>query len=378
MSCPKAELCGGCVFQNKDDKVYRQEKFSKVKTLLSSLAPALPWGEPVFITDGTRRRASMAFSYNNKKITLGFNQRGSNIIVDIDNCLLLTHRLNSILPDIRNLLQAICAIPFQVKNGKKIIYKTISVGDVWLCDCTNGIDITLEYDAPLDLEHRMVICEFINHISNVVRISHRRKNQDIPEPIVEISKPFIKISPYTVYIPAGTFLQPSQEGESALINMVKEYVGECRGKIFDLFCGVGTFSYALAASNPQAQIVAVDSSSELLQGFSESLKRNQITNIEILERNLFKYPLDKKELSGADVVVFDPPRAGASAQTKVLASLDNDKKPKTIVAISCYPPTFVNDAKALISSGYKLEKINFVDQFIYSNHSELVAVFTKL
>ena len=52
-------------------------------------------------------------------------------------------------------------------------------------------------------------------------------------------------------------------------------------------------------------------------------------------------------------------------------------KPKIIVAVSCNPNTFVNDANMLISGGYKLQEVTMVDQFIYSNHSELVAFFTK-
>ena len=71
----------------------------------------------------------------------------------------------------------------------------------------------------------------------------RRRPDETPEPIIEKAKPVINIAGRQVYIPAGTFLQPSAEGESALIGLVLKYLGETRGKIADLFCGVGTFSY---------------------------------------------------------------------------------------------------------------------------------------
>lgn len=377
MTCPNVNICGGCILRHKDIESYRQDKFAQVQSVLSSLPQPLPWGEPIYIADGTRRRASMAFSYEHNKLSVGFNQKASNNLINIDNCLLLTPRLNSVLIKIRELLQELCLIPYKTKKGKKTILQNISKGDIWFCDVANGVDVTLEYDAPLELNHRMLICEFINQAPDIIRISHRRHNRDFPEPIVEKSKPFINIGSYKVYIPSGTFLQPSQEGESALIRLVKDYCGDSSGKIFDLFCGVGTFSYALAEVKPSSQIIAVDSSKELLQGFQETINQNRITNIKIKEQNLFKYPVDHQELKGVDVVVFDPPRAGATTQVKMLSTLPEQDKPQKIIAISCHPATFVNDAKVLISSGYVLQKINFVDQFIYSNHSELVAVFTK-
>lgn len=49
--------------------------------------------------------------------------------------------------------------------------------------------------------------------------------------------------------------------------------------------------------------------------------------------------------------------------------------PHKIIAVSCNPHTFVNDANMLIEAGYKIKEITIVDQFIYSPHAELVALF---
>ena len=71
-----------------------------------------------------------------------------------------------------------------------------------------------------------------------------------------------------MFIPAGTFLQASNSGEQTLINLVLKYISDSQGNIADLFCGVGTFSYPLAA-NPKNKITAIDSSDELLNGFQK-------------------------------------------------------------------------------------------------------------
>lgn len=372
MDCALEANCGGCPRRGQAQEEYREEKFGKVKKTLSSLLIELPWASPIFITDGTRRRAAMAFKKHKGKIVLGFNAPKSAEIADIEFCPLLTPKLNKVLPILRDLLQEICAEPHQMKKGKKITNQYVGGGDVWLCEAANGVDLVLEYDAPLELNHRMIIFEKFSATDEIIRVSHRRRVSDSSEPIIEKAKPYIKIGKFDVFIPAGTFLQPSKEGEEALTSLVKKYLGDSNGKIFDLFCGVGTFSYILA-ENKENKITAVDSSEELLKGFKDSLNRNQISNVEVLARNLFKYPLDEKELSGADVVVFDPPRAGAAAQVEMLCKA----RPKKIIAVSCNPATFANDARKLLEAGYQLDSITMVDQFVYSDHSELVALFTN-
>ena len=375
MLCSAAETCGGCRYRDLAETAYRDLKQSRFAETLSGISgSAYKINPPVFVKDGSRRRASMAFAIQKKQLVLGFNQEASHQIINIENCPLLTPGINQVLPFVRQLLTAVCSEPYTEKKGKKSISRTIGGGDVFICEADNGIDLVLEYDAPLELSHRMTIFEMSQDSNNIIRISHRRSPASEAETIIEKSKPFIKAGGYEVFIPAGTFLQPSGEGQEALAGLVLRYLSETKGRIADLFCGVGTFSYMLA-SLQGVQITAVDSSAPLLKGFQESLNRNQITNVKIINKNLFKYPLSADELKDFTAVVFDPPRAGAKAVCRELAAAES--KPEIVVAVSCNPATFVNDANMLIAGGYDLQEVTMVDQFIYSNHSELVAFFTK-
>lgn len=378
MTCPYAEVCGGCLKRGIAETTYRQNKFAAFRKALSGINQSeISFGEPIFVADGTRRRAALAFRFRKGKLTLGFNEEASDNLIDVETCPLLTAGLNNVLPDIRRLLSEICAEPFNEKiKGKKPCRFLLNSGDVWLCEADNGVDVVLEFDKSPELGHRMVIFELAQQFGNIVRISHRRKAEEEAEPIVEKAKPYIKIADTLVYIPAGTFLQPSREGEQALVKLLLKYLGNTKGKIADLFCGVGTFSYPLAR-NPLNKITAVDSSARLLEGFRQTVNKNMIPNIEIIAKNLFKYPLDEKELKSFDAVVFDPPRAGAAAQTAKIAAMPEADRPNKIIAVSCNPHTFVNDANMLISAGYRLQEVTMVDQFVYSNHSELAALFTK-
>ena len=378
MICDYMDSCGGCSLRYLDKKDYQNTKCQKVLDILKNLQTSdFLFAEPIFVEDGHRRRASLAFSYQKRKLALGFNRRKSTEIIDIASCCLLSPKLNAVLPSLRALLNDLCSIKIPLlKKGRHVGNTNLNGGDLLVTEADNGIDVILEFNNDINLDYRMTIFDFIQNNNDIIRISHRHSTDDTSETLVEKAKPYINICGREVYIPAGTFLQASKASEQVLINTVIKYLGDSTGRIADLFCGVGTFSYPLA-SEIKNKIVAIDSSKPLLDGFRKSVNKNMIPNIEIIEKNLFKYPLDEKELAEFDVILFDPPRAGAEAQVKKFAATENSRL-KKIIAVSCNPHSFVRDANILISAGYKLQEITLVDQFTYSNHSELVALFTKM
>lgn len=377
MSCAYSEICGGCTLRDKEVAEYRHLKEEKVKKLLSALeVEELNFAPPIFIADGTRRRAAFAFSYQNGRLTMGFNENRSSNLVDVKDCPLLTPRLNANLTNIRRMVEEICAVTYQIKKGRRTFERSVTSGDVLVCDALNGIDVVLEYDGPLDLGHRIILFELGQSMPDIIRVSQRRGPQEVVQPVLEKSRPYVRIGKYDIQIPAGTFLQPSAEGEAVLTSLVSKYMQGYEGRIIDLFCGVGTFSYVLA-ENVKNKIFAVDSSPGLLNGFKETINHNMIPNITVIERNLFKYPLDQNDLRGFGAVVFDPPRAGAAAQVQKIAAMSSADKPERIIAVSCNPQTFLSDAGQLLKGGYILNEVTMVDQFVYSEHCELVALFTK-
>ena len=79
------------------------------------------------------------------------------------------------------------------------------------------------------------------------------------------------------------------------------------------------------------------------------------------------------ELKNFEAVVFDPPRQGAQAQARELAS----SGVPLIVAVSCNPGTLARDLSELVRGGYRLIEITPVDQFRYAAHVEIVARLEK-
>src|SRR5262249_18625277 len=95
--------------------------------------------------------------------------------------------------------------------------------------------------------------------------------------------------------------------------------------------------------------------------------------LEAMRRDLFRRPFVAPELKAYDAVVFDPPRQGAETQARQLAL----SAVSVVVAVSCNASTFARDARVLVDGGSRLEVVTPIDQFRYSAHVEIVALFRR-
>ncbi len=90
-------------------------------------------------------------------------------------------------------------------------------------------------------------------------------------------------------------------------------------------------------------------------------------------RDLFRRPVSAGELASFDGALFDPPRAGAEAQAREFAA----SSLPLVVAVSCNATTFARDARILIDGGFRIETVAPLDQFRFSPHVEIAAVFRR-
>ena len=367
--------CGGCALRELDESTYRQTKENDFKRTLAQLKETSPaYDDPIFIADGSRRRANMSFALEKNIVKLGFNEAASHNLIDIEICPMLDSVINSFLPIFHHFLSEFSQIPITIKNKKKIITTQIRQGIVQILHADNGLDVLLEIDTAPSLEHRLLVADFVNNLPDICRFSWQIKSSPA-ETVVEKISPELHIANCVIKIPQGVFLQASKTAETLMIEKVLNYMGNTRGKIADLFCGLGTFTYPLAKQYGN-EIISVDSFAPSLKGLEQALHFNQIHNVTVINKNLFKYPLDEADLKGVKALVIDPPRAGAHDQCREIVKIPADKRPEKIIFVSCNPKTFVYDAELLIAAGYRFERVTLVDQFVYSKHEELIALFT--
>jgi 23S rRNA (uracil1939-C5)-methyltransferase len=165
-------------------------------------------------------------------------------------------------------------------------------------------------------------------------------------------------------------VQAVEAAERAMTGIVTEATAGA-SRVADLFSGVGTFTLPLAR---HARMLAVDGDADALAALDRAARRaSGLKPIETKVRDLLRTPLAPKELEGFDAVVFDPPRAGAKAQSERLAQ----SQVPLVVAVSCDPGTLARDLRILVDAGYSLETVTPIDQFLYSAHVEAVAVLRR-
>lgn len=352
--CPIFGRCGGCRLQHLSDDAYADWKVERLVAALARAGFAGGSVEPLVRTPPfARRRASFSalrLAGEGGGVALGFTVRRGAQIVDLDVCHVLDPRILALLPALRRFLGR-----FLSPGQRTVVAVTLLDG---------GLDVVIDWPEAPTLGVREGMAAFAGE-ADLARLSWRFSAEAPPEPVVQ-SRPVGAVFGGTfVSVPPGAFLQASREGETALTTLVLQACGAARS-IADLFAGVGTFALPLVSAG--ARVHAVDADAEALRALAAARP-----GVGTETRNLFARPLTPVELRRFDAVIFDPPRAGASAQATALAQ----SSVPVVVAVSCNPDSFTRDAGILRDGGYRLERATPVDQFLWSPHLELVALFRR-
>jgi len=205
----------------------------------------------------------------------------------------------------------------------------------------------------------------------LARLAVMAREEADAEVIVANAKPLVKIAGVDVALPPDGFIQPTAEGEAAIIEEVLRAAKRAR-KATDLFCGLGTIALPLAKKG--LQVEALDYSAPSIAALGAAARGAGLDGkLKAARHDLMRSPLPTAALDRFDLVVFDPPRSGAAAQAETLAR----SKVPTVIAVSCNPATFARDARTLADGGYKLERLTPLDQFLWTPHIEVVAVFRR-
>lgn len=350
--CPSFGECGGCAVQHVEEAAYRRWKEGLVSEALArrgvgDVQTAPLWSAPV----ASRRRATFAVRKGNGGTSFGFNQRRSNNIASVAECVILHPDLHARLGALRALCEAFPARAFDLA--------------VTLCD--NGLDINL-----IDQKTEMLSMSETERVRPLLAAASAVRLSFNGATMIETAPPVVTFDGVSVAPPPGSFLQASREAEARMIALVRQAVAGAR-KVVDLFSGCGAFALPLAKSMSVRAVDADRAAIEALLRAARSAQASGLNPVNAEARDLFERPLTAKELKGVDAVVFDPPRAGAEAQAAMLAQ----SAVPVVVGVSCNPSSFARDAAILSAGGYRLDSVQPIDQFVYSAHVEIVGVFRR-
>jgi 23S rRNA (uracil1939-C5)-methyltransferase len=351
--CGHFGRCGGCALQHIAPAFTADWKRSKVIAALarSGLGQTVV-AKTLSVPAATRRRATLAASRIGKRLTLGFAERASHQLVDLRECPVSRPELVALFQPIRERLG--------------VLLNAGETADFSLTWTETGVDLVLIRRRPLNLADREALAD-LAETADLAKVSWRASVTAAAEPVAARRTPLVRFGDHTVALPPGVFLQPSIDGERLLTTLILDAISDASGPIIDLFAGLGTFTIPASRIGPVTAFDGDKAAISALRGAVRGLR------ISADIRDLFREPLAVRELNPFAAAIIDPPRAGAQAQTRMLA----DSAIPLIVFASCNPVSFARDAAILTDGGYRLGQVTPVDQFLWSSHIELVGVFRR-
>jgi len=339
--CIHFGTCGGCAHQDSADADYRALKRGMVTDALRRHGVAAEVGEVVEVPPATRRRC--VFKIKNGAV--GFHARASHTIVDMRECRVLTPGLVGLAQLLRD------------------IAGEIGTAEAHATEADNGFDLALRW------RHRPTP----GLIGQLAQWAGRNKVARIVagnEVVVALAAPVTRVGKAELRLPPHAFLQPTREGERFLQQSVTTALDGAKAAL-DLFAGCGTFALALAE---RMKVHAVETEGAMLNALTQAARATPgLKPVTTERRDLVKRPLQARELDAFDAAVLDPPRAGAAAQVAELAR----SRLRRVAYVSCNAESFARDARVLADSGWRMAPVVPVDQFLWSEHIELVASFRR-
>lgn len=350
-ACSHFGNCGGCQLQHADDAILSDFVTARVVNAAVGQGLDPEHLEATHLSPAfSRRRSTLHAMRTQKGGVLGFKEGRAHKIIDLKQCPILAPELSAHLPALRQLIAQ--------HGGKTVV-------DIGLALCDQGVDLTIK-NMPVE---GLAATEALLDLAGDGGFARLSVDHGFgPETVWEPEPVTITLSDIPVPMPVGSFLQATTDAERIMINDVEQWLSG-RGKVVDLFSGLGTFTFALRGGR---KVLGVEADRAAHLACKSAAVRTGGA-VHALHRDLFRNPLQPGELKHFGAAVLDPPRAGAKAQIAEIAASEL----ACVAYVSCNPLSWARDAAALAQAGFRLKKLRPVGQFRWSTHVELVSMFTR-
>jgi 23S rRNA (uracil1939-C5)-methyltransferase len=395
--CPHFGLhagsCGGCKMQHLHPSAQiavKQRVLEDNLWHLGKVRPQMVLRPIEGPTWGYRYRARLSVRHVHKKgtVLVGFHERKSRYVADMQVCPVLPPQVSAMLMSLRGLIGSLDAVEtcpqIELACGDKVIALVLR---------------HLEVLSTADLDRLRVFA--LQHPGvqwwlqpkgpetvHLLDEGGELLSYDLPEfGITMPFKPtdFTQVNPYInrVLVSRALRLLAAQNTD----------------RVIDWFCGLGNFTLPIATQ--AREVLGIEGSAALVTRSRDNFEKNRLlvqknkalAATKFAARNLFEMTPELLVSDGAaDKWLVDPPREGAFALARALVDLHQQRMgssdhpitagsanwhpPKRIVYVSCNPATLARDAGLLVhQAGYRCSAAGVVNMFPHTSHVESMAVF---
>jgi 23S rRNA (uracil1939-C5)-methyltransferase len=373
--CRHFGTCGGCSMQHLDpaaQTAVKQRVLEDAFWHLAKLRPEVLYPVIHGPAWGYRYRARLSVRFVAKKggVLVGFHERRSSYVADMDSCEVLPAELSALLRPLRNLIGGL-SIPDRLpqievaigeRHGAKQFVlvlrnlESLSADDETALRAfaeTHGIVFYLQPGGPDTVT--------LFHPANALPLSYALPEFDVEQQFLPTDFTQVNHGINRMLVRRALALLAPQPGE----------------RIADMFCGLGNFTLPIARSG--AQVVGVEGSKGLVERARANAALNGLAALsEFKVSNLFEAtPETLAALGRFDKMLIDPPREGAMELVKAIGGLGSSA-PSRIIYVSCSPATLARDAGVLVHDhGYFLRGAGIANMFPQTSHVESIALFER-
>ena len=383
--CPHFGLhtgaCGGCKMQHLhetaqvaikqrvlEDNLWHLGKVKSEMMLRPIEGPA--WGY--------RYRARLSVRHVHKKgeVLIGFHERKSRYVADMQVCPVLPPHVSALLMPLRELI-------FGMDARETLPQIELACGD-------EVTAMVLRHMEPLGEDDIVRLRAFAEQHGVQWWLQSKGpetvKLMDDGGPLLSYALPEFGI---TMPFKPTDFTQVNPHINRVLVTRALRWLdAQQHERVIDWFCGLGNFTLPIATR--AGEVLGIEGSEALVARSRENLALNQAGRAQPLAptgfavRNLFEMTPEQLVADGvAQKWLVDPPREGAFALAKAVADLHQNPAlrggwtpPQRIVYVSCNPATLARDAGLLVhQAGYRCVAAGVVNMFPHTAHVESMAVF---
>ncbi len=388
--------CGGCKMQHLhvsaqvavkqrvlEDNLWHLGKVQSEMMLRPIEGPA--WGYRY------RARLSVRYVIKKQKVLVGFHERKSRYIADMEVCRVLP-------PHVDNMLMPLRALIASLDARETCPQIEVACGD-------EVTALVLRHLEPLSEADKGRLRAFA--VEHQVQWWLQSKGPDTVQlmdpqsPQLSYSLPDFGI---TMPFKPTDFTQVNPHINRVLVTRALRLLDVQKNeRVIDWFCGLGNFTLPLATQ--AREVLGIEGSETLVARSRENYEQNQaqrpvgdaLAATSFVARNLFEMTPEMLIADGAaDKWLVDPPREGAFALVKALADIHQARigaedapalpegseiwqPPQRIVYVSCNPATLARDAGLLVNrAGYRCVCAGVINMFPHTAHVESMAVFERV
>ena len=392
--CSVARQCGGCQIQEMDYQAQLRFKQELVKNNIERIGhisdyqmmPVIGMDEPFHYRNKAQYPVGMDKDGN---IVMGFFAGRTHHIIDNTDCALGAKINSRILGIIKEYMQDNKIKPYdEDKHAGTVRHILIRSGyhtdQIMVCLVINAESIKNSDDLVKRLK------DIDGMTSIMININRNKTNVILGDTCKTLwGKSYIEdyICDIRYQISPLSFYQVNPKQTEKLYSKALEYAGLTGNEtVWDLYCGIGTISLFMAAK--ARKIYGVEIVPQAIEDAKNNARLNNIDNAEFFVGKAeevvpaFYEELSRKAANGdeeakrgihPDVVVVDPPRKGCE---ETLLETVVKMSPKRMVYVSCDSATLARDLKFMEEHGYKVEKVQAVDQFGNTVHVETVVLLS--